>query len=154
MSVLLIQSCSESKQRQKAPLPARELYTGYFYKIINKSRREGCLRDDIVLRILSAEHGILRPDSLVNYYDRRMTPERATELNPSVVNPVVNTIEKEEINRVIVNVGSDYRPALAGLKSLIPDNIELTFVNGAGIGEKGQQLKSIIRTDEQTVMTG
>lgn len=148
MPVLLVQSCSASKNQCSTAVPALELYTGYFYKIIDKSRREEVLRDDLVLRILSAEHGILRPDAEVSYYDRRMTERRAAELRKSVLETLAETIKEKGIEQVVINAGADYRPALDGLEARIDDVVEVTYITGQGNGEMGSQLKSFIRSDE------
>lgn len=148
MPVLLVQSCSASKRQCSAPVPALELYNGYFYKIIHKSRREGVLRNDIVLRILSAEHGILHPDSEVSYYDRRMTPDRARELRVDVLKSLSDTVVAEEIDTVVVNAGTDYRPALSGLEEKLDEVVDVKYITGRGNGEMGSQLKSFIRSDE------
>lgn len=149
MPVLLVQSCSASKQQCSAPVPALELYDGYFYRIIHKSRRDGVFRDDIVIRILSAEHGVLHPDENVVSYDRRMTPDRAAELRESVIESLVETVSVEDIDTVVVNAGADYRPALVGLESELEDAVAVHYISGEGIGEMGSQLKSFIRSDER-----
>lgn len=153
MPVLLVQSCSASKQQCSSPIPALELYTGYFYKIINKSRREGALRDDVVLRILSAEHGILRPDTEVEQYDRQMTSDRAAALRESVVESLATTVREHSIDMVVINAGTEYRSALTGLRDVLDDSVDIRYISGGGIGEMGRQLKSFIRTDEQTELS-
>lgn len=152
MPVLLVQSCSASKQQCSVPVPALELYDGYFYKIINKSRREGVFRDDIILRILSAEHGLLRPESKIAYYDRRMTPDRASELRDSVLDNIAKTVAEEEIDTVVINAGADYRLALSGLETMLNDGVQIKYITGRGNGEMGSQLKSFIRCREDTEM--
>lgn len=150
MPVLLVQSCSASKQQCSVPVPALELYDGYFYKIIKKSHNDGVFRDDVILRILSAEHGVVHPTERVAYYDRRMTAERAEKLRSRVVESLTETVAEEDIDTVVVNAGEDYRPALVGLGSAIGDDVDLQYVSGRGIGEMGGQLKSFIRTDESS----
>lgn len=150
MPVLLVQSCSASKQQPSTAVPALDLYTGYFYKIIEKSRREGVLRDDISIRILSAEHGLLHPETEIGYYDRRMTAKRAAELCDAVIEEITAVVERKDIDRVIINAGADYLPAVSGLETAISDGIDICYIDGQGIGEMGSQLKSLIRTDEPT----
>lgn len=150
MPVLLVQSCSQSKKHCSSPVAARELYNGYFFKIINKSRREDALRNDIALRILSAEFGILHPEAKVSYYDRRMTADRASEMRGSVVETLAETVEEEDIDTVVINAGADYRPALSNLETKLEETVDVCYITGQGIGEMGSQLKSFIRSDEQT----
>lgn len=149
MSVLLIQSCSESKRRVETRTPALDLYTGYFFNIIDKTMREGELRDDLLLRILSAEHGIVRPEERIGHYNRRMTADRARELNHDIIATIVSEVRDLEIGRVVVNVGTDYLPALESLESELGDELPVDYIEGKGIGVKGSRLKAFIRGKDQ-----
>jgi cytoplasmic iron level regulating protein YaaA (DUF328/UPF0246 family) len=150
MSVLLVQSCSESKQQCSTSVPAIDLYTGYFYRIINKSKREDAFRDDIHLRILSAEHGLIHPDTEIAHYDRRMTVERAAALRESVQAEIVDTVHEYGISQVVINAGATYRAALEGLETRLDDDVGVSVITGSGNGEMGGKLKSFIRTDEHS----
>lgn len=150
MSVLLVQSCSASKQQCSTSIPAIDLYTGYFYRIINKSKREDAFRDDIHLRILSAEHGLIHPDTEIAHYDRRMTAERATALRESVLDDIVETVREHGITQVVINAGATYRMALEGVETRLDDDVSVSFIMGSGNGEMGGKLKSFIRADEQS----
>lgn len=149
MPLLLIQSCSQSKRESSKPTPAIDLYTGYFYKIINKARNEGELRDDIEIRILSAEHGLIAPDTEIASYDRRMDSSRATELNEQVVPQLSETVDTLGVDEVVINGGKEYRQALTGVEESVPDPVSVRYIRGGGIGEMGSQLKSLIRTDQE-----
>jgi cytoplasmic iron level regulating protein YaaA (DUF328/UPF0246 family) len=150
MSVLLVQSCSASKQQCSTPIPAIDLYTGYFYRIINKSKREDAFRDDINLRILSAEYGLIHPDTEIACYDRRMTAERAAALRESILDDLVDTVREHGITHVVVNAGATYRKALNGVETRLGDDVSVSFITGSGNGEMGGKLKSFIRADEQS----
>ncbi|WP_254425893.1 peroxide stress protein YaaA [Haloprofundus sp. MHR1] len=146
MSLLLVQSCSNSKVEAPGRHPALELYSGYFYKIIKKSIREDEWRSDMELRILSAEHGLLQPDDQISYYDRRMDTKRAEELRPKVVAELRRLITDEEYDRIIVNMGREYRAAIEGFDRGL--DVTTEFIKGDGIGYKGQVLKRVIRGDD------
>jgi hypothetical protein len=144
MSILLVQSCSKSKAEVDTPVPALELYSGFFFNIINKAIREGEMDTRIDICILSAKHGLIDADEKISWYDRRMDQERAAELAPSVqanLEGRVNGI----YDHVIVNVGGTYREALAGIESRL--DTEVHYIEGAGIGYKGQALKRVLRGD-------
>lgn len=146
MPVLLVQSCSKSKNRTSHRRPALELYDGYFFKIIKKARREGHFRDDIDLCILSAEHGIIDETATIEYYDRRMDTARAEELRPGVVEDLTSRVQAHGHERILFNLGKTYRTAVEGIAETIDADVE--HISGGGIGEKGRALKQVIRTDK------
>ncbi|MFD9963976.1 DUF6884 domain-containing protein [Amycolatopsis sp. NPDC058986] len=69
---LIILNCSRSKLDTTAPIPALDLYQGacvpqcreHFAAVPTRRAR---------IRILSAAHGLLRPDEQISTYDRRLT---------------------------------------------------------------------------------
>ncbi|WP_162265516.1 peroxide stress protein YaaA [Haloprofundus marisrubri] len=146
MSILLLQSCSDSKQEVAKRLPALNLYSGYFYKIIKKAIRENDLRADMDLRILSAEHGLLHPDTEILHYDRKMDTERAKQLQDDVVSELRELINEEGYNRVIVNMAKEYRTAIQGFDDEL--DVKVDYVCGDGIGYKGHVLKRVVRGDD------
>jgi cytoplasmic iron level regulating protein YaaA (DUF328/UPF0246 family) len=143
---LLVQSCSASKSKAETPMPALDRYRGYFFKIINKAKREGELDPAIDICILSAEYGLLEPDEDIPHYDRRMDADRAEELRPEVVPELREKVASGNYDRVLLNMGEDYRRAVKGFETGLSAEIE--YIEGAGIGEKGHQLKQMLRTDE------
>lgn len=147
MSVLLVQSCSKSKRDADEAVPPLELYSGYFFKIINKAIREGDFEKQIDLCILSAEHGIVPQNSRISWYDRRMTQARAEELAPDVKKELHDYLDGA-YDDVVINVGGVYRDALQEFVETADCNIY--FIEGGGIGEKGHVLKKFIRGDIQT----
>ena len=141
--MLLVQSCSKSKNKAVEPVPALELYSGYFYKIIKKAMREGDLRSDFDLCILSAEHGLIEPTTEITTYDRRMDAERAIELADQVTSELVSVIAESNHDEVVVNMGEEYRAAIDGIASKVDANVH--YISGK-LGERGNILKRIIRT--------
>lgn len=150
MTVLLVQSCSKSKRETTESLPAAEIYTGYFYKIIDKAEREGVLRDDVALRILSAKHGLIHPETEIAPYDERMDQRRAGQLNSEVVEEISSAAAALSARSIVINGGKAYRRAVAGIEDAVPDDVTVRYLQGAGIGEMGTQLKSLIRSDHST----
>ncbi|WP_436926034.1 DUF6884 domain-containing protein [Halosimplex amylolyticum] len=149
MSLLLLQSCSSSKEQVEGTLPALELYTGYFYKIIKKAMRHDERRSGLDLRILSAEHGLLHPEEEVEYYDRRMDRERAEKLRDEVVSDLRELIRKEQYSRVIINMGEEYKNAIQSFDRDL--DVVVTVIEGDGIGYKGHILKRVIRGDDSAL---
>lgn len=149
MSSLLVQGCSKSKLSDPGPHPAFELYSGYFYKIIKKAKREGVLRPDLDLCILSAEYGIVDPDEEISVYDRRMDPERARELQSDVRRALNRRIRAGDYDSLVFNLGQEYERAVA---TLTPDtHLDVTFIEGS-LGVRGKKLKQLVRTDLQAAL--
>lgn len=147
MNTLLIQSCSSRKASVTEPLPAIELYDGYFFRIIKKARREtDSLPVDI--RILSAEHGLLHPETPIEPYDREMDAERAAELCEPVVAELANLAN--DYDQVIIVGGSQYRAATGGLTEAT--DAAVYYIRGDGIGEMGQKLKRLLWNDPAAVV--
>lgn len=142
MVELLVQSCSKSKKEISEPVPALDLYSGYYYKIIKKARREGKYDEGIDLRILSAEHGLLSPEQEIDRYDKKMTASRADELRPDVVPELCRIIEENDYDEVVINMGQLYRRAIRGIES--ETDAEILWLEG-GLGERGHALKKILR---------
>ena len=145
MPSLLVQSCSATKNQVSTPTRAIEVYDGYFFKIIKKAKKEGEFRSDLDICILSAEHGIIDPEDEIRTYDRRMTTERAAELCEPVSSEIRSRIETSDYETVFLNVGNVYRKAITGLSE--DESVHVKSIEGDGIGFKGRQLKSLIRSD-------
>jgi cytoplasmic iron level regulating protein YaaA (DUF328/UPF0246 family) len=141
MPTLLVQSCSQSKNPAASPGPALDIYDGYYYKIIKKSRREGEFDPQLDIAILSAKYGLLDADEEIGVYDQRMTDERAAELRPAVTDALQSRITSEVYDAVVVNAGMAYQAAID--ESAL--NVPVQYISGGGIGEKGHYLKRFIR---------
>lgn len=146
MSTLLVQSCSQTKRDVDRQVPALDLYTGYFFKIIKKAIREGEIRDDLDICILSAKHGLLSTQERIGNYERRMDAAQAAELNAQVVSDLRERIRAAGYERVVVNMGAVYREAIEGFAG--PLNVEVQHIEGTGIGHKGRTLKRVVRGDD------
>jgi cytoplasmic iron level regulating protein YaaA (DUF328/UPF0246 family) len=144
MSTLLVQSCSKSKISTTEPVQAIDLYSGYFYKIIKKSIRDGEFEEGIDISILSAKYGLITPNELIREYDQRMSKERAEELADEVTEELREWVIEKGYERVVINAGQTYRNALD------PDDIpaEVSYISGDGIGTKGHALKKFIRGND------
>jgi len=144
MSALLVQACSKSKNNPGGPVPALDLYSGFFFKIIKKSISEGQFDDRLDISILSAEHGLIDAETEIKWYDRRMDGARAVELAPTVQAGLRDRVDGT-YETVFVNVGRVYRRALGDLEDALDADIH--YIEGDGIGYKGQVLKRVVRGD-------
>lgn len=142
MKTLLVQSCSKSKREPCEPIPALELYSGYYYKIIKKAKREGDFNPDIDICILSAKHGLIDANTSLSYYDKKMDTERADEIRDEVKDALKSRIRTCEYDKILINMGESYREAICGIEEEI--DIPIHVINGR-LGERGQKLKQRIR---------
>lgn len=147
MGKLLIQSCSKNKQQKETPTSAINLYDGYFFRIIKKAKREGYFDSDIDILILSAKYGIIEADKKIEYYDQRMTENRAFEIQDQVISDIANKVSKESYETIIINLGKDYRPAIQGLENVVGSSVK--YIEGEGNGVKGKKLKELISSKDE-----
>ena len=142
MQTLLIQSCSKSKREPGEPVPALELYSGYYYKIIKKAKREGDFDSDIDICILSAEHGLIDSDTDLVFYDQKMDSERAIEIRDEVKMAIKSRVDTNTYDEILINMGQPYKEAIEGIEDEIDTPVH--FIEGK-LGERGQKLKQRIR---------
>jgi len=146
MTPLLIQSCSATKEPVDTPVPPLDLYDGYFFRIIKKAVRSGQFQPEIDIAVISAKHGVVESDDEIGYYDQRMDTERARELNTDVVDAIAGKVVKKRYDKIWVNLGKDYLPAVDGLETAV--DVPVSHIEGSGIGTKGKQLKHLISKDQ------
>ncbi len=78
IKVALVTACGAKKEN--TPQPAGRLYKSSRIRHLYKKSKELGLP----LYILSAKYGLINADTIIEPYDRIMTPERAMELLPQV----------------------------------------------------------------------
>lgn len=118
MPRVLIQSCSQRKLLNAELVPAIDRYDGPAFHVLRRYLRQEQARPPEIY-ILSAEFGLLRADAMIPSYDRRMTAQRASELATSVSSNLFRWFDDapwltEPAEQLLVNLGRDYIPALAG----------------------------------------
>jgi hypothetical protein len=145
MQTLLIQSCSKSKREPGEPVPALELYSGYYYKIIKKAKREGDFDSNIDICILSAKHGLIDSDTNLVFYDQKMDSERAQEIRDEVKMALKSRLDTHTYDEVLINMGQPYREAIHGIEDEIDTPIRV--IEGK-LGERGRKLKQRIRQSD------
>lgn len=136
---LLIVSCSERKRNDPNPLPALDRYDGVNFRVIKKAMREGRWPQNLDLLILSAEYGLTDPDQPIRPYDRRMTPQRATELADKVAGVLRRRLSHITYDEIFVNAGKNYLPALKILQEI--DDARVVRYAEGGIGQKMAAMK-------------
>ncbi|SFR96943.1 Protein of unknown function [Halomicrobium zhouii] len=150
MSTLLVQSCSKSKNQARSPGPAFDIYSGYYYKILKKAIDDGAFVDWLDVCILSAKYGILDRNEEIEVYDRRMDRARAAELRPEVTDALAERVATGGYDTIVVNAGKTYQQAIEDESIPIP----VQYIDGDGLGKKGQALKRFVRGKDAARIEG
>ncbi|MGH2351338.1 MAG: DUF6884 domain-containing protein, partial [Chloroflexota bacterium] len=113
-------------------LPAVERYDGPCYRVLRRFVRE-CPTEAhrLVIRILSAEFGLLPADQLIPTYNRRMTPQRAAELQPRVLAHLRQLLRRGDYEAVFISAGELYRRTLQGFERYVPACTAVSVSAGA-----------------------
>jgi hypothetical protein len=127
---LVILACSQKKGPK--PMPARDLYLGSLFKLGRKYAEVNHF--DYI--IISAKHGLLRPEEIIAPYDQRIANLNDVRRIRELVLPSLQEI-LPQYEKIIVIGGNLYRKVLEPLKS---DRFE-EISDSRGIGGILQQLK-------------
>lgn len=105
---LLVISCSDRKNNCTEPLPAIERYTGAWYEVINKLKRENKYPSNVDVVIISAEYGFVKSTDIIRDYDLRMTEKRARELRSDILRKFTNLFDSAFYDTIFINLGVEY----------------------------------------------
>jgi hypothetical protein len=81
---LVVLGCSATKVETDGVLPAIHRYDGPAFRVLRSFLRDHRWPDALSVAVLSAKFGLIGGLAHIPAYNRRMTPERAFKLNPSV----------------------------------------------------------------------
>lgn len=135
---LLILGCSQRKLPHSCPLPAINRYDGPSYRVLRRFLRMRSVQR-VDAYILSTEFGLIPTHALIPNYDRRMTPERAHQLQPTVVAKIDEVLACERHHELFICMGRTYLRALDGYDKLIPSSIAVQVATGTS----GRQLSQL-----------
>lgn len=99
-------------------MPAIERYDGPAFRVLRKYLRSEP-SDPPLIRVVSAEHGLMTVEQPIEEYDRRMDPERARELRPTVLTELKRLVRAQPVREVMVVVGQTYLLALEGIEEAL-----------------------------------
>jgi hypothetical protein len=141
---LIVMACSATKAA--TPSPAFELYQGVMYSTFRANAP--ATRPAVV--ILSAKHGFIEADRVIDPYEQRMTEARADEMLGEL--PDFDSIEwPSDVGAIFLAGGKAYRRVM---RAAIERRIELGLLerdvmieqsNAAGIGYQRAQLGAYLR---------
>lgn len=137
---LLILSCSARKQRVSGGVAAWDLYDGVAFRVVKRAEREKRLQGDVDVLILSALHGIIPPNQLIEHYDLRMTHEIAVRQADANCRLLREMLAGGGYSQVFLHLGRAYLTALQPVSSWLPESTDLVVPAG-GIGTKNAQLR-------------
>jgi hypothetical protein len=136
---LLVLACSEKKDPSPYQMKALDRYDGVNFRVLKKLRRERILPENLDIVIISAKYGLLDADEYIDDYDMRMTPEKASHLHAQIMDRLKELFSHTAYEGVLVNLGKDYLPAIAGIENCAP--CPVGYAQGR-IGEKMRDMKT------------
>lgn len=138
---LLIISCSNNKDHQKRLMPAIQRYTGAWYGVINKLKREGRFPANLDVLIISAKYGLILSDELIEDYNRKMDISRARELNESAVKKLKEILQKTDYESILINLGREYMETIRGFEEVMLP-LHKVFVLKGRIGYRKKEMRN------------
>lgn len=122
----LILSCSRAKHGAPELLPAVQRYTGPMYQVLRRYLREKPEESNhLSVYILSARYGLIESQTPIPSYDQKMTPTRAVELRPDVLNMAQQVIAPIGYGEIYLAMGQTYLSAMDGLAGLLNGSTRL-----------------------------
>ena len=139
---LLILSCSQKKHSTQGLLPALQRYDGPAYRVMNKFMRvHPSEMTSLDVYILSAKFGLISACKPIPNYDRRMTLQRAKELQPRTQPELKRILSGRQYDELFISMGKAYRQVLVGYKLLIPADFKVIVSTGI-MGRKLAELRN------------
>lgn len=138
---LLILACSQLKFATSGLMPAIERYDGVNYRVLKKAKRVGNWPSNLDILILSAKYGLIAAEAQIEYYDLRLTPERAVVLREQISNKLDYYLRLTDYSQIFINLGKVYLSTLTSSKKLPEYGERVIFAKG-GIGKKMSQMKA------------
>lgn len=139
MNLLLI-SCSQRKKNVNSAR-AIDLYDGPYYQILRKLRRIGEYPTNLDVYIISAKYGLISENTVIEYYDQKMTDKRANELSVPISTLLQEKLTRTHYETIFINLGKTYLLSVADLDKIVPRTTKVIYAKG----EIGQRMSSMKR---------
>ncbi|GMG94624.1 hypothetical protein RN01_05185 [Cupriavidus sp. SHE] len=140
-TLLLILACSGRKTATRAR--AIDLYHGVMYSTLRAHRKAEAMP---AIVILSAEHGFISPEQMLDPYDRRMTPQRADEMLAGLAGFAAPGIWPDSIGSAFFAGGHEYRRVMRAILALLcPEAAAMARETFGAIGQQRAQLGAYLR---------
>jgi hypothetical protein len=135
-SNLLILSCSATKVTSRGALPALELYDGPVFRVLRRFLVDHGWPSSLLIKIVSAKHGLIDATDLIHPYDLRMTRAMALRMRAQATRQLRCLVP---IGSALVNLGSDYMPVVEDIGRLFGK--QRVQYAGGGIGQKMKAMR-------------
>lgn len=109
--------------------------------MIRKLGHKNLLNTHII--IISAKYGLLSPFDPIDYYDKKMTKERALKLNCIIKTELIKFLSNKKFKEVFISMGKTYLFCLEGINFEIP-----VYVAKGKIGQKLSKTKKWLVNSE------
>ncbi len=149
MHRLLILACSQRKNPAASVLPAIDRYDGPAFRVLRKFLAETPADAPAVL-ILSARYGLIDSATRIPDYDCRMSAGLAERLRPAVLKTLARVLRSGGWRSVGLCVGMEYRAALDGMESLLPEDAQVEVIGGG----QGRRLTGLRRWLRHELLCG
>jgi cytoplasmic iron level regulating protein YaaA (DUF328/UPF0246 family) len=141
----MLVSCSATKSSDAELVAAIERYQGTIYKVIKKARRERYWSSNIDLFIVSARYGLISEYELIEFYEQKMTKDRAMSLQFVVGEVLDNLLDENCYSRIFINLGKNYVLSVQESNRLnLAYEARIVQVASGGIGMRLNQTKTWI----------
>ena len=145
---LLIMPCSATKSPAQCAIKAAERYTGSLWQTLNKTLGdEDAVKSlnniGVDLYVLSAKHGLISADELIEDYDQRMTKDRQLEIlgDEKLSTNIRNVLKNYPDESIYLGgLGKDYRKLIENVMGKEYPQDESSPLP-RGIGDKRKALK-------------
>jgi len=107
---LLVLGCSQAKREAPGLLPAIDRYDGSSYRVLRRYLREREWPASLSVAILSGKYGLVGGFTGIEYYDERMTPQRALQWAPTCKLTLKDWANDHK--SIHLSLGKDYLPAV------------------------------------------
>jgi hypothetical protein len=140
MSRLLLIACSQRKRSDPGKLAAIERYDGPAFRVLRRYVRE---HNDsrLGIYVLSAEYGLIHSRKPIPYYERRMTTQRAGQLQSSISRVLKVVLAERPWKEIGVCVSRDYMRPLAACLGSSSSCTRISLLGG-GMGQRLSALKA------------
>jgi len=135
---LLIISCSAKKIYVRKPKPALLVYDGPIYRMLRKiilDNKNFNNINNLDIRIISANYGLITPETQIEYYDLKVNKDNLNDLNKKVLTSLKQLFQNNNYSEIFINLGSDYREVIKGFESYITSECKVEYAEGK-IGQK------------------
>ena len=110
------------------------------YRVLHKAKQDGHWPETLQVLILSAKHALLDQETLIEYYDQRMTRAHALTLQQQAGADLDVILTQAAFDEVFLNLGKLYLLALATSQEWPRLEARAHYATG-GIGERMAQMK-------------